>query len=176
MKANCDLSAVKKKDLEKLVDEKIRTENNFFIINIFKKIRKLKEKDLYNNIVMYPKNDFKKMDWKDRTIARVVARYKDIMLNIEFFNKYDSNLLSKNITILSKVIQKVALRVDLDRVVYVRIFKKGDVDLEKGYILQKGYCDRLREFNEDILDILTISLEEIADKDNEIGELIQYLC
>lgn len=176
MKAKVDLSAVKNKDLEKLVDEKLRTENNPFIIETYKKIRKLKEGKLRDNIVMYNKNDFKKMDWKDKVIARVVARYEDIMMCVDFYDKYDNTLLSKHITTLSNVIRKVALYIDLDRVVYVRIFKKGNVDLEKGYTIQKGYCDKTREFNEDILDILTISLEQIFNlKENDISELIQYL-
>lgn len=176
MKAEENISAVKNKELERIVDEKIRIENSPFILEIYKNVRKIKEEKLRDNIVMYGKEDFKKLYWKDSAISRVVVRYKDIMMCIEFYNKYNDNLLSNNITGLSKVIRKVARNVDLDRIVYVRIFKKGNVSLETGYTLEKGYCDKTREFNEDILDILTISLDEIlVGKNNQFADIIKYL-
>ena len=55
----------------------------------------------------------------------------------------------------------VASKFSLDRVIYVRIFKKGTINKEKGIVISKGYCDKYREFNEDILDLITISLEDL---------------
>ena len=84
------------------------------------------------------------------------------MLCVDVYNKYDSRLIIKNMMVFAKIIRKVAAEIDLDRVIYVRIFKKGNVDSDKGYKVERGYCDKYREFNVDILDLLTISLEEIS--------------
>ena len=161
MKTEINLSAVNNKKIEKIMNN-IRVENSPFIIEIYKYLRKLKGDKLKNNIVIYPKEDYENFGWKDRAIDRVVARYKDIMLCVDVYNKYDSKMIIKNMMVFAKIIRKVASEIDLDRVIYVRIFKKGNVDSDKGYIVERGYCDKYREFNVDILDLLTISLEEIS--------------
>ncbi len=161
MKTEIKLSAASNKEIKKIMDN-VRVENSPFIMEIYKLLRKLKEDKLKNNIVIYPQEEFKNFGLKDRAIDRLVARYKDIMLCVDIYNKYDSKMIVKNMMIFAKVIRKVAANIDLDRVIYVRIFKKGNVDSNKGYKIERGYCDKYREFNVDILDLLTISLEEIT--------------
>lgn len=161
MKTEIKLSAASNKEIKKIMDN-VRVENSPFIMEIYKLLRKLKEDKLKNNIVIYPQEEFKNFGLKDHAIDRLVARYKDIMLCVDVYNKYDSKMIVKNMMVFAKVIRKVAANIDLDRVIYVRIFKKGNVDSNKGYKIERGYCDKYREFNVDILDLLTISLEEIT--------------
>ena len=161
MKTEIKLSAASNKEIKKIMDN-VRVENSPFIMEIYKLLRKLKEDKLKNNIVIYPQEEFKNFGLKDRAMDRLVARYEDIMLCVDIYNKYDSKMIVKNMMVFAKVIRKVAANIDLDRVIYVRIFKKGNVDSNKGYKIERGYCDKYREFNVDILDLLTISLEEIT--------------
>ncbi len=160
MKAQGSVSEISNKGIVRLMDS-FGDENIDFIIGIYTYLRNIKKSKLKDNIVIYEKDDFKKMSWKDNAIDRIVARYDDIMLCIDVYDKYDGNLIVKNMDVFAKVIKRVAADIDLDRVMYVRIFKRGFVD-ESGFILTKGYCDTYREFNPDILDLLTISLEDLA--------------
>lgn len=174
MKTEIDYSAVTNKEIESIMDN-VRKENSSFIIEIYKYLRKLKEKDLKNNIVVYDKDEFKNFGFRDNSIARVVTRYKDIMLCVDVYEKYNDKKIIKNMMVFAEVIHKVAAKIDLDRVIFVRIFKKGRVDKDTGFKVERGYLDKYREFNEDILDLLTISLEEIdMSKENEVTKIMQY--
>lgn len=174
MKTEIDYSAVTNKEIESIMDN-VRKENSPFIIEIYKYLRKLKEKDLKNNIVVYDKDEFKNFGFRDNSIARVVTRYKDIMLCVDVYEKYNDKKIIKNMMVFAEVIHKVAAKIDLDRVIFVRIFKKGSVDKDTGFKVERGYLDKYREFNEDILDLLTISLEEIdMSKENEVTKIMQY--
>ena len=173
MKTDENYAVVSRQDVERIMDN-IRVENSPFIIEIYKFLRNLKENKLKNNIVIYDKQEFLHLGFRDRTIDRVVARYQDIMLCVDVYEKYNSKKIIKNMMVFAEVIHKVAAKIDLDRVIYVRIFKKGNVDRETGYKVERGYCDKYREFNEDILDLLTISLEEIATcKENEVTKIMK---
>lgn len=174
MKTEIDYSAVTNKEIESIMDN-VRKENSPFIIEIYKYLRKLKEKDLKNNIVVYDKDEFKNFGFRDNSIARVVTRYKDIMLCVDVYEKYNDKKIIKNMMVFAEVIHKVAAKIDLDRVIFVRIFKKGSVDKDTSFKVERGYLDKYREFNEDILDLLTISLEEIdMSKENEVTKIMQY--
>ena len=174
MKTEIDYSAVTNKEIESIMDN-VRKENSPFIIEIYKYLRKLKEKDLKNNIVVYDKDEFKNFGFRDNSIARGVTRYKDIMLCVDVYEKYNDKKIIKNMMVFAEVIHKVAAKIDLDRVIFVRIFKKGSVDKDTGFKVERGYLDKYREFNEDILDLLTISLEEIdMSKENEVTKIMQY--
>ena len=100
MKTEINLSAVNNKKIEEIMNN-IRVENSPFIIEIYKYLRKLKGDKLKNNIVIYPKEDYENFGWKDRAIDRVVARYKDIMLCVDVYNKYDSKMIIKNMMIFA---------------------------------------------------------------------------
>ena len=97
------------------------------------------------------------------------------MLCIDVYNRYKPDMIVDNMKIFAKVIRAVARNIDLDRVIYVRVFKKGDVDHKMGYQIERGYRDRYREFNEDILDLLTISLEQIEETGfGKIEDIMKY--
>ena len=172
MRANIDFSAVNNREIEKIMDN-IRKKNSPFIIEVYKYLRNIKKNKLNDNIIIYPKEEFVNLGWKDKAIDRVVARYEDIMLCIDVYNKYSEDLIVKNMMAFAEVIRKVAADVDLDRVIYVRIFKTGTILEDKGYVVKRGYCDEYREFNEDILDLLTISLEGISK--NGCGEIASIM-
>ena len=105
----------------------------------------------------------------------MVTRFEDIMLCVDVYKKYDDKKIIKNMMVFADVIRKVAANIDLDRVIFVRIFKKGNVDRETGFKVERGYLDKYREFNEDILDLLTISLEELdMSKDTPVTKIMQY--
>ena len=149
MKTQIDLSAVE--------NEKLKS----FIEKIYSYLRNIKENKLKEELIFYNKDEFKNLNWRDNAIDRVVARYKDIMLCLDVYNRYDEKAIIQNMKVFAKVIRIVASKFSLDRVIYVRIFKKGTVNKETGIKISKGYCDKHREFNEDILDLVTVSLEDL---------------
>ena len=161
MKKTYNLSAVSNKEIERIFDN-FRTINNPFVIEIYKYLRKLREDKLKDNIIIYDKDDFKRLGFLDRAIDRAVFRYEDIMLCIDMYNRYTPEAIINHMKVFAKVIRGVARNYDLDRVIYVRIFKKGNVARNYGFQVERGYIDKYREFNEDILDLLTISLEQIS--------------
>ena len=175
MKTVIDYSAVTNKEISRIMDNIRNEENSPFILEIYKYLRNLKENKLKNNIIVYNKDDFMKLGFKDKAISRIVTRYEDIMLCVDVYEKYDDKKIIKNMMVFADVIRKVASEYDLDRVIFVRIFKKGNVDAKNGFKVERGYCDKYREFNEDILDLLTISLEEIdMSKDTPVTKIMQY--
>ena len=149
MKIQIDLSAVENQNLES------------FIEKVYSYLRNIKENKLKKELIFYSKDEFKNLNWNDKAVDRIVARYKDIMLCLDVYNKYDEKAIVQNMKIFAKVIRMVASKFSLDRVIYVRIFKKGTINKENGIVISKGYCDKYREFNEDILDLITISLEDL---------------
>lgn len=168
------VSAVSDKEIKKIVNS-FNKDNCQFIIEIYKYLRHISEDKLKNNIIFYEQKNFANLGRKDKSIARLVTRYDDIMLCLDVYNKYDKNLLAKNMVVFGEVIRRVALDVDLDRVIYVRLFKKGHLESGLGVIKAKGYQDKYREFNEDILDLLTISLEEVSNnKQKDIVNIMRY--
>ena len=175
MKTDVNYSAVTNKEIKKIMDNIRNEENSPFVLEIYKYLRKLKESKLKNNIVVYDKDDFLNLGFKDKAISRLVTRFEDIMLCVDVYEKYDDKKIIKNMMVFADVIRKVAANIDLDRVIVVRIFKKGNVDRETGFKVERGYLDKYREFNEDILDLLTISLEELdMSKDTPVTKIMQY--
>ena len=164
MKTDVNYSAVTNKEIREIMDN-IRNEENSCYNNFFIKY----------NIVVYDKDDFLNLGFKDKAISRLVTRFEDIMLCVDVYEKYDDKKIIKNMMVFADVIRKVAANIDLDRVIFVRIFKKGNVDRETGFKVERGYLDKYREFNEDILDLLTISLEELdMSKDTPVTKIMQY--
>lgn len=174
MEKKSNLSAVSNKEIERILDN-FRIKNSPFIIELYKYLRNINADKLKDNIVVYDKDEFSNFGFKDRAIGRVVVRYEDIMLCIDVYNRYKPDMIVDNMKIFAKVIRAVARNIDLDRVIYVRVFKKGDVDHKMGYQIERGYRDRYREFNEDILDLLTISLEQIEETGfGKIEDIMKY--
>ena len=117
MKTQIDLSAVENQNLES------------FIEKVYSYLRNIKENKLKKELIFYSKDEFKNLNWNDKAVDRIVARYKDIMLCLDVYNKYDEKAIVQNMKIFSKVIRMVASKFSLDRVIYVRIFKKGTIVL-----------------------------------------------
>lgn len=161
MKTQIDLSAVENQNLES------------FIEKVYSYLRNIKENKLKKELIFYSKDEFKNLNWNDKAVDRIVARYKDIMLCLDVYNKYDEKAIVQNMKIFAKVIRMVASKFSLDRVIYVRIFKKGTINKEKGIVISKGYCDKYREFNEDILDLITISLEDLKRLNMNLGDTLK---
>lgn len=158
-----------KKDIAKFVNGNVLVNNSGFIVQILKMVRRIKIDQLEEKITIFPSELFKKVSWSDLTISRVVGRYQDIMICIEFYENFGESKISGDIGNLKKIIRDVARKDDLDRVIYLRIFRKGLLGLENSWLWQKGYADSYHEFNEDILDIISVSLESI-DKHMEDDE------
>lgn len=112
MKTQIDLSAVENQNLES------------FIEKVYSYLRNIKENKLKKELIFYSKDEFKNLNWNDKAVDRIVARYKDIMLCLDVYNKYDEKAIVQNMKIFAKVIRMVASKFSLDRVIYVRIFKK----------------------------------------------------
>ena len=116
MKIQIDLSAVENQNLES------------FIEKVYSYLRNIKENKLKKELIFYSKDEFKNLNWNDKAVDRIVARYKDIMLCLDVYNKYDEKAIVQNMKIFAKVIRMVASKFSLDRVIYVRIFKKGTIN------------------------------------------------
>lgn len=151
-----------KKDIKSIIDNNLRIPNGKMLLNIFKEIRNIKESELKNNITIYPEKEYKHVTWYDYSLGRLVSRYKDIMLCLDFYDKHHLNRDTDNIYVLKKIIRGVARDSELDRVVYIRVFI-NDFESDKGINWQNGYTDKNHEFNKDILDLIDIYLENIAD-------------
>lgn len=149
-----------------IIEKKARIkENNIFMIvndylrpnkNNYKMKLKFYDSAYFNNVLE-----------QDIAIMRVVARNKDIMFCLEGFYEYDQKLVKTNISNLRKIIAKVARDGDLDRIVYIRVFNNG----ENTVLFQKGYCDENHEFNEDILDLITVFIEPLLKKEQNLSQL-----
>lgn len=175
MKTTINYATLTNKDIKKIMDNIRDEKNSPFVLEIYKYLRKIKESKLKNKIVVYDKDDFMNLGFRDKAISRLVTRFEDIMLCVDVYEKYDDKKIIKNMMTFANVIHKVAANVDLDRVIFVRIFKKGNVDSMTGFKVERGYLDKYREFNEDILDLLTISLEEIdLSKATPVTKIMQY--
>ena len=160
------MQAEKNSNLLEKIENKARLKNNniFMLINNYFRPNK-------NNFKMkmkfYKSEDFVKIIDNDMCTLRVVARNKDIMFCLEYFNDYNDSLIKTNISNLRRIIAKVAYDGDLDRIVYIRMFKDGTDTV----IYQKGYCDEIHEFNEDILDLITVCINPLLNKEDNLSDL-----
>ena len=84
MKTQIDLSAVENQNLES------------FIEKVYSYLRNIKENKLKKELIFYSKNEFKNLNWNDKAVDRIVARYKDIMLCLDVYNKYDEKAIVQN--------------------------------------------------------------------------------
>ena len=84
--------------------------------------------------------------------------------------------IKKDIIRLGSIIKKVVKDGELDRIVYIRLFLNAD-DLSDSVIVSKGYVDENREFNEDILDIIDVSLNKLYNQleCNELATILKKI-
>ncbi len=129
-----------------------------------------------SQIKIYPYKDFKKIDWQDFMLYRVVARNKDILFCVELNKTYTKEKIKKDIIRLGSIIKKVVKDGELDRIVYIRLFLNA-ADLSDSVIVSKGYVDENREFNEDILDIIDVSLNKLYNQleCNELATILKKI-
>ena len=73
MKTDVNYSAVTNKEIREIMDNIRNEENSPFVLEIYKYLRKLKESKLKNNIVVYDKDDFLNLGFKDKAISRLVS-------------------------------------------------------------------------------------------------------